>query len=34
MQSSLYMPAPETTPWLFCVDLQREFVAPSRPLYD
>ena len=33
MLTSYSHPAPESRPWLFCVDLQREFVSPARPLY-
>ena len=33
MLTSLSAPPAANRPWLLCVDLQREFVAPSRPLY-
>ncbi len=32
MLSSLSMQAGTSRPWLLCVDLQREFTAPNRPL--
>jgi nicotinamidase-related amidase len=34
MLRSLSPPPRDSRPWLLCVDLQREFVAPNRPLFD
>lgn len=34
MLRSLSPPVRDRRPWLLCIDLQREFVAPNRPLFD
>lgn len=34
MLRSLSPPVRESRPWLLCLDLQREFAAPNRPLFD